>query len=179
MAFVAAGARRLGADAAFVQFLLFLGGKLPGQTGRDDWPEVGPLARRVGRLDPAYARAYIYGASILAWYRNVDRPDEALDLLKEARAADPSNWTYVALEASIAFKKRSEFGAMADELAKVAREPDCPALVKSILANLYKAQGRYAQALALWRDIAVSKDGGQYAARARSEIPRLEALLRR
>jgi hypothetical protein len=177
MAFIAIGARRLGADAAFVQFLLFLGGKLPGQETSADWPQVGPLARRVGRLDPGFTRAYTYGASILAWYRNVDRPEEALELLREARQANPQDWTFAALEAAIAFKKRSAFAEMADELAKIARRPDCPAMVKSILANTYKAQRRYAEALALWEDIRVSKDAAQYRARAEREIPALRALL--
>jgi tetratricopeptide (TPR) repeat protein len=176
-AFVGAGARRLAADVAWVQLLQYLGATPIEEEHHESFPDVLPMTLRIVRLDPGFLRAYAFGATLLAWYGNADHTEEALALLREGRANNPEHWPFTALLAAVGFKQRARFAEMAEELSRAVRHPDCPAIVKSILANAYKANGRYAEALALWLDIVDSPDGGDYVPRAEREVPWLRARL--
>lgn len=176
--FVAAGFRRLAADAAWVQMLLYLGGVLPEDNSGKDFGRLHDLTLRVARLDPYFHRPYVFGAGLLAWGRTTGRYDEALDILRDGLRFSPDYWPFYANIAAIGYKQRGEFSKMSGELQKAASHPECPVLIKSILANSYKAQGRYREALAVW--LAVLDNPREQAdhARARREAEWLAARLR-
>jgi tetratricopeptide (TPR) repeat protein len=172
MALLAGGFRRFAADLAWVQYLQYLG-------QNEDVASLGDLlgrTRRVTRLDPRFRRAYLYGASLLAWNPQQPRTEEAVALLREGIARNPSFWRLHSLLAAIAYKEEGQEAAMLASLEKTARDPQSPTILKSIVANLYKKQGRYTDALRIWLDVLDDPGAPEYHRRAASEISRLEWL---
>ena len=65
---------------------------------------------------------------------------------------------------------------MARLLEEGILDPECPAMIKSILANYYKSQKQYADAIRIWQNI-LSEDGGrEYHETARRQIEQMERL---
>lgn len=179
--FLAAGFRRLAADAAWVQLLLYLGSAMPedeheGERGSGAYPQLRDLTLRVNRLDPYFTQPYVFGATVLAWYPNTERYDEAIEILREGLRRNPEHWPFYAMLAAIGYRQHGQFGRMQEELERAVRHPGCPTLVRSILANSYKAQGRHAGALRHWLIILDDPRASDYHERARREIAWLSAL---
>lgn len=175
LAFVGAGARRLAADAAWVQLLLYAGGQGLPREG-SPYEELMPRTLRVVRLDPHFTRAYVYGAGILAWFKGVERPREALALLEEGIRANPDYGPLKAYAAAILYKTQDRPERMIATLEEAAGHPDCPLVVKAILANLHKSRGDYGRAARIWALVLADPGAASEHARAREQIRRLQAL---
>ncbi|PCI37901.1 MAG: hypothetical protein COB53_05515 [Elusimicrobia bacterium] len=187
-AFLSAGFRRLAADIAWIQYLQFLGVREFGRGGYASQEELnshvmypGLMNRtlRVVRLDPWFRQAYLYGASVFAWSEATKSPENAIALLQEGIKYDPDYWMYQTFLAAIAYKEKDQFDQMSETLEKALLNPDCPALIKSILANFYKAEKRYADALRIWLALLADDRAPEYHERAAGEIVRLRAALKR
>ncbi len=159
------GMRRLAADLEFVRLLVYYGSTETGNeeaelaTGGGHYPEIGPRARRIADLDPTFSYAVQYGAGALAF--NLNRPDEALDLLRRALAGDPDNPHYRQYIGAVAFAKHGDVRKVVELLEPMLSEPDCPAMIKSMAAFMYRRLGETGKAVALYEDIADnSKDPG-------------------
>jgi len=177
---VSLGMRRMAADITFIQLLMYYGssdaelaeleagvhrdpaggreheGHSHESAGPSEYPEVLPRSLRVIDLDPWFSYAALYGAGILAF--NLHRPDEALTLLARAVSRDPKQWKYPAYVAAIGFKKEGRPERVLTELTPFLRDPDCPTMLKNMLAFLNRRQGRRAEAIAIYRDILRSRD---------------------
>lgn len=169
-AFLAGGYRRLAADTAWVQFLLYLAGALPDDLADDGIASLRPMALRVTRLDPTLATTYIFAAGILAWRPGVNRVQEAADVLREGIALNPGRWDLAATLAAIGYREAGQMEKVASELEPVVRRPDCPAVIKSILASTYESLGRYREAADLWVAIVESPGGEGYRDRAERKL---------
>lgn len=171
-----AGLRAAAADLAWVQMLQYMAGNLPeapaDPPGRKH-DRLLSLARRVIRLDPSFHRGALYGASVLGWFEDVDRPDEAARLLEEAIRLDPAEPLYRLYLAALAFKGRGEDARMVALLEASFEDPLTPSTMRAILANLYERRGERAKALRTWRRIlAEPRDEGEHG-RARRKIDEL------
>ena len=168
-----AGFRSLAADLAWVQLLQYVGGGfLPGENTSKSYAELKPLTLRVTRLDPYFRHAYLYSASMLAFFRNIDRPSEALDVLVEGMRANPTFWPLRATAVAIGYMKRDEFERTAKTLEGVIQEPGCPAVVKAVLANAYTLHGRKADAARIWAILLADPNAEEYHQKARRELAR-------
>ena len=179
-ALVSAGLRALAADLAWIQLLQYSAGDVPELTDEPGTPFkfVKPLAERVVRLDPSFHRGYLYGAGVLGWFKNVQRYDDAVDLLKEGMRNDPGRPEYSEYIAALAFQKRGDAARMLAILEPAAADPRAPVVMKTILANLYKTRGEYAKALALWEKILDDEDESNEWPRARSQIADIRRLMK-
>ena len=137
-----------------------------------------PMSQRVVRLDPSFHRAYLYGAGVLGWFRNVQRPDDAVDLLREGMRNDPGEPLYSEYIAALAFQKKGDTAKMLSILEAAATDPRSPIVMKDILANIYKKSGRYAESLALWEEMLDNPDDEREWPRARVEIADLRRLMK-
>lgn len=184
------GMRRMAADLQLIRLLVYYGSpeeavmkateeieKRGGEgeklyaTGR--YPEMLPRARRILELDPKFSYAVLYGAGALAF--NVGRPDEALDLLAEALQRDPDNAEYRAYVGAVAFAKKGDTSRVLALLEPTLARPDCPTMIKSMVAFMYRRLGRRADAIRVYDDIlATSRDAG-YRATARYALRELGA----
>ena len=180
-ALVSAGLRAAAADLAWIQLLQYSAGQYPELSDEPGvtYKYIRPMAQRVVRLDPSFHRAYLYGAGVLGWFKNVMRPDEAVDLLKEGMRNDPGEPLYSEYIAALAFQKRGDTTRMLAILEPAAADPRSPVVMKDILANLNKKQGEYAKALALWEAMLDNENETGEWPRARLQIAEIRRLMKK
>lgn len=141
---------------------------------------------RITNLDPFFDHVYLYGAGALAW--NLNRPEQALELLGNGIAAmekfqanstrdiHQPFWQLNLYASAIIYRKSGEFEKMMPLLELAVRQNDCPNMMRSILANIYQKEGRYADSLKLWIAIYDSGDPS-YQARAGQKINELAPMV--
>lgn len=166
------GMRRLAADLDFVRLLMYYGAAEDGgeaaheeHEGREHgsggtYPELAPRAIRILDLDPWFSYAAQYAAAALAF--NLDKTDDALAVLRHASARDPKNWQYRSTVAAIGFRRDGDLAKVRSELLPVVRDPDCPTMLKHIVAYLERRLGHREEAIHLYREILGSRDKGYH-----------------
>jgi tetratricopeptide (TPR) repeat protein len=174
----AAGLRAVAADLAWIQLLQYMADGIPEMRDSRPYEHVATMSLRVARLDPSFHRAYLYAAGILAWFPEVDRPDEALEVLKEGMREDPDEPLYRVYIAALAYKRRGDADRMIALLEPTMDDPRSPIIMKDIVANLYKARGDYARALEIWNGILDSELEAREWPRARVQVKDIERLMR-
>ena len=179
-ALAVAGFRAPAADLAWIQLLQYAAGSLVEVTDAPGHPyeHLGDLSLRVGRLDPSFHRAILFGAGILAWFHGVDRPDEAADLLREGMTRAPEQPLFSLYLAALAYKKQGDSDRMVALLESSFDQPDTPSTMKAILANLRESRGELKESLILWTRILDNDRDANEHARARLKIAELRAALR-
>lgn len=171
------GMRRTAADLGLVRLIIYYG---TSQRGEHDHGQPGHVhsagdhrelaARAIAVLDadPAFTYAALFASGALAF--NLQRPEEALEVLEYALARDPRNWKLRSYVAAIGFHKKGDRAAVIAALEPVLAYPDCPAMVKNLMAVLYKREGRLREAAALYTELLSHPD---YAAVARQQLDKL------
>jgi hypothetical protein len=139
------------------------------------YPELYRYCQRVIQLDPFFNFAYLYGAATLGW--NLNRPDEALELLKtgianmESYRSDITKdvhqpyWQLHLYLGALSYAKTGEFDKMRGLLETAAVQPECPNMVKVLLANIYQKEAKFMPSLKLWLEV---YDSGDLSYRQRS-----------
>ncbi|MCG3205346.1 MAG: hypothetical protein KCHDKBKB_02066 [Elusimicrobia bacterium] len=176
--FISFGFRALAADVAWIQLLQNMGSYGSEAASGKNYPSLKEETLRVTRIDPYFTRAYLFGAATLAWLKATNRPDEAMEILKEGISYNPSYWSFRTVAAGIGYMKTSQLDNMIRMLEDALKDPNCPPTIKSVLANSYKAKKRYADALRIWEAVLQSPQDREYHDRARNEIPLLRESLR-
>lgn len=128
--------------------------------GSGQYFEFLKLSQRVIRLDPYLEYVYLFSSASLAW--NLERPDEGIQLLDEGIANMPNSWKLYLYKQAIIYKKADRYAEMVSSLEKAIEQPDCPDMVKSILANIYKKQGNYRRAAEIWMKILENPNSSYY-----------------
>lgn len=173
------GMRRLAADLGLVRLLVYYGTpeeagvvvEEPGShpfTGMEhvekswgggSYGQLGPRAERILDIDPGFTYVAIYASGALAF--NLNRPDDALAVLRYALARQPDSLELKEYVAAIGFHRHGNREEVARILEPMLSQPDCPTMIKSIMASLYLKMGRRDKAVALYRDILeTSRDAG-------------------
>lgn len=171
------GFRAAAADLAWIQLLQYSAGGVPELPDRPGHPyeHLGPLSLRTARLDPSFHRAVLFGASILAWFHGVERPDEAAELLHEGMRAAPEQRLFPLYLAALAYKKQGDQAKMIALMESSMDSPDTPAQMKAILANVYESRGDKARAAATWKRILANERDASEHARAKLKLRELGA----
>jgi len=178
---VSAGMRAAAADLAWVQLLQYSGGNLPDLPDSHGivFEHMKDMSLRVARLDPSFHRAYLYGAGVLGWFQNTQRPDEAVAILEEGIRRDPGQPLYSEYVAALAFQKRGDTAQMVALLQSIAADPTSPIEMKAILANMYKTRGDYERALALWDEMLDNDAEAREWPRARIQVADIRRLMKK
>lgn len=198
---LALGARRLFADLWFIRLMQYYGtvefqesSSEPGHEGHvhsvderghahcahgndyggGDYPLFLPLARHVLEVDPAFTAAGLYAAASLAF--NMQRDEEAQELLNYALRYNPREWKYLTMLAAIGYSKARNPVAVAEAIAPILKDPDCPVMLKQLAAFLNKKAGNYASAAAIYADIAATSRDEAYVKNARRELEKLARM---
>jgi len=164
------GMRRMVANIAWIQLLQYYGTPEEGHLhteegcpvcaeedyGGGKYYDLLSLTQRVIRLDPYFYYVYLYSAGALAW--NLYRPEEAVLLLKEGISNNPQYWRFRLYLGAVIYQQLNKFEKMVILLGEAVKYPDCPTLVKVILANIYEKQSRYLDSLKIWLEVKESKD---------------------
>lgn len=178
VALASAGLRAAAADLAWIQLLQYMANGLPEMKNTRPYEHIKTLSLRVARLDPSFHRAYLYGASILAFFPEIARPDEAVEILQEGLRRDPGEPLYGVYIAALAYKRRGDADRMIALLEPTLGDPRSPIEMKAIVANLYKARGEYEKALALWNGILDSELEAREWPRARVQVAEIKTLMK-
>lgn len=198
---LALGARRIFADLWFIRLMQYYGGseiseysEEPGHEGhhhtvdehghvhcahgadygKGSYPLFLPMARHVLEVDPYFTAAGLYGAACLAF--NMERAGEAEELLRYGLKYSPREWKYLATLAAIGYSKAKNPGAVAEAIAPLLKDPDCPVMLKQQAAFLNKKAGNYAAAAAIYADIAATSRDEAYVKNARRELEKLAGI---
>ena len=180
MAAVLSGARRVGADVAFIQLLQYYGSgeedkPLPDKGVADPktlWlPRFLPLSVRAAALNPFFHSAVLFSAGALGFV--LDRPEEALSLLERATAADPTFWRYRLYAGAIAYQKNENPDKVILFLEEALKYSDCPSMLQNILANLHKKRGEYARAAEIFQFTVQTSRDPEAVNTARTQLKRL------
>ncbi|MBI3554457.1 MAG: hypothetical protein HY077_18325 [Elusimicrobia bacterium] len=182
------GMRRLAADLGLVRLLVYYGTDEAGvderhgapdmsqpqlYEGGGHYPELGPRARLILDIDPTFSYAALYAAGALAF--NLNRPDEALELLKYALGRDPRNLQYAVYVGAIGFQRHGDAANVVRVLEPVLAFPDCPTMIKNVAAFLYLRLGRKEKSAALYREILATSRDESYRRVARRMLDELAA----
>jgi tetratricopeptide (TPR) repeat protein len=176
---IALGFRALTADLAWIQTLLYYGTHEEGvdpeiaENGGGRYPLFLAYCQRVGQIDPRFKYVYYYGGAVLGW--NLNRLDEAEILLKQGIQANPKEWRLQQFLAGLAYQKSHNINSLVDFLKVFSEEKDCPNILRSILAHIYKKQHRYREAIRIWLILYDSKDPSYFTI-AKSQIEELSKL---
>ncbi|MCD6413940.1 MAG: hypothetical protein J7L54_07335 [Elusimicrobia bacterium] len=187
------GHRRIAADVAFIQLLQYYG-KVPEEElpesemgkHRDHFLSFSKHKRllnyalRCVRLDRNFDYAYLFSAAALAWVQK--RKSEAVKILIEG-IEDYKKYNEVFSKAVLylsAIQVRDEKGdvAVLPYLEEAIKMPDCPDMVKNILAFIYEKQGDYKNASRIWLMLVNSRDK-RYRKESRRKLAQYESRLPR
>ncbi len=164
------GHRRIASDIAFIQMLQYYG-EVPDEEMPDELKEkprkrtflefsehrdLVHYALRCTRLDRNFDFAVTFSAAALAWVQK--REDEAIQVLSDALAFSPEFYQAGLYLSAITMTKKKEDKAAVFYLEKAITFPDCPDLVKSVLARIYEIQGDYRNAVRVWSLLLDSRD---------------------
>ncbi len=192
-ALLSLGMRRMAADLGLVRLLIYYGtpeeagvvSEEPGSHpyldpmhpelawGGGHYPELASRAERVLDIDPSFTYVAIYAAGALAF--NLNRPDQALDVLRYAAARNPGDVELAQYMAAVGFSRTGDKRRVLRLLEPMLSRPDCPTMIKNMVAYLYLSRGDRARAAALYREIAESSRDPGYRGIARMMLRRLEA----
>jgi tetratricopeptide (TPR) repeat protein len=173
------GFRSVAADLAWIQLLQYFGGAQIFDLKEEarDYRSLKPLTQSVMRLDPTFVRAVSFGAVSLAWLKIVQRPEEAIELLKEGIEYNPTYWPFQSYLVSMGYQAQDQFENMLAALGDTLRHPDCPIVVKAIVANTFKLHKKYREAYFIWENIFRSTDDPAYKNRALQQMQELQPRL--
>lgn len=157
------GSRRVAADVAYIQLLQYYGTpEIDAEGQKDDhdheqgieegeYPRLKELALRYLRLDPFFNIAVLEMAGALAF--NQRRISEGTDYLREAIRRDSSFYRYHVYLTAILYKEKGEDESLMRTLEEAAAYPDCPALFRLVLGNLFKKHGLHEKAALIYRQV--------------------------
>jgi hypothetical protein len=198
---LALGARRVFADLWFVRLMQYYGSRefkevarTPGHEGHEHrvdehghhhcdhgkdygkgaYPLFLPMARHILDMDPYFTAAGLYGAACLAF--NMNRAGDAEELLRHGLRYSPKEWKYLSVLAAVGYSKAENPAAVAETIAPLLKEPDCPVMLKQLAAFLNKKAGNFAAAAAIYADIAATSRDEFYVKNARRELERFASL---
>lgn len=142
--------------------------------GGGNYPEMAYKAMRVLDADPSMQYAALYAAGALAF--NLNRPDEALTVLDYALKRDPKNLQYKTYIGAVGFQRKGDALSVIRLLEPELESPDCPAMIKSMMAYLYLKKGYNAKAIRLYRDLYETSRDRSYRHIAEKQLRSLNAL---
>jgi tetratricopeptide (TPR) repeat protein len=158
--FLTLGMHRMAADMGFVDVLMYYGDgdiKPPEEQFRaEHYMKMKDRVINVLNLDPYFTYAILYGSGILAF--NLNRPQEAIEVLNAASVYQPKNWKYRAYTIAIGLKVKGDISGVLNQLMPVVEDPDCPTQLKNMLAFVNFKLGRRDEAIRLFKEILKSRD---------------------
>ena len=147
------------------------------------YPDLLKYCYRIINLDPFFFYVYLYGAGALAW--NLDRPNEALELLQEGiirmekyrsditKDISQPYWQLNLYISAIIYREKGEYGKMLNLLDRTANLSETPNIMRVMLANIYEKERNYKKSLFLWIKVYETGDP-QYYDKAENKINELK-----
>jgi hypothetical protein len=178
--FVLLGARRLAADLGLVDLFLYYGAAedLPSTHGghgqNTSYSDLKARALSILDLDPSFIYPALYASGTLTF--NLDRPQDGLEVLQYALARNPGNAEIGGYIGAIGFSRNGDKRQVIRVLEPYLDMPDCPTMIKSLVAFLDLKTGEIAKAAQIYQEILdTSKDPG-YRGIAQRQMEAIQSL---
>jgi hypothetical protein len=140
--------------------------------GSGQYPDFFPMAKHIIDIDPYFKSAVMYSVTSLAF--NLQKHESAIALLKIAMMYSKKEWMYPKLLAAIGYSKAKDPQKVAQILTMLVWEPDCPTMVKQLVAFLNKKTKNYKTAYAIYLNILNTSKDPFYLENARKEVEKLK-----
>lgn len=144
--------------------------------GYGKYPDFFPMARHIIDIDPYFKSAIMYSVTSLAF--NLQKQESAIALLKIAMMYSKKEWMYPRLLAAIGYSKAKDPQKVAQTLTMLVWEPDCPTMVKQLVAFLNKKTKNYRTAYAIYLNILNTSKDPFYLENARKETEKLKKIIK-
>ena len=142
---VSFGFRSLAADMDYIQFLQYYGDiENSGTRYRDLYKYIDNITD----TDPNFTFAYTYGAAILAF--NLNRYEEAIDLIKKGLKYNPEFWKLRFYLGAIIYKQKGDTLKYTGLLEEAIKFEDHPAIIERMLGSIYEISKTPDQAAMYW-----------------------------
>lgn len=153
------GLRRAAADLGLIRMLIYYGTgdgsheHHEHEHSSDDgkYTELLPRALSIVDSDPSFTYAALYASGALAF--NLNRTEEALQLLQYSLSRDPGNFQLRSYAGAVGFHKKGDIKNVIALLEPALGFPDCPTMIRHLVAYLYRKDGRTEKARALYKEI--------------------------
>ncbi|MBP8005107.1 MAG: hypothetical protein KA044_08705, partial [Elusimicrobia bacterium] len=122
-----------------------------------------------------YRYGVLYVAGFLAFNNPINRPEQALALIAQAVKGDPKFWRYKMVAGAIGYTQAERSEEAVALLEESVKDPECPSMIKSILAGIHRKAGRYGRAAEIYESILDARDK-EYAERARKNLEEMMVL---
>jgi tetratricopeptide (TPR) repeat protein len=109
------------------------------------------IIRVVTSLDPLFIEAYRFGAFVLSW--DMDRPEDAIQLLREGMQRNPVRWELPFEAAFVAYTKLKDYDRAAYYFDLAARLPDVWTVAPRMAAVASARAGNYELAREIWTQL--------------------------
>ncbi|MBK8869585.1 MAG: hypothetical protein IPN19_00685 [Elusimicrobia bacterium] len=137
------------------------------------FPLLGDFALRAGTLDPRFHFAYLFASGALAF--NLNRGDDAVQVLEHGIRGDPTYWRYRMYLGAISYRKNQETEKVVATLEEAMKDPDCPSMIKNILAHIHIKKGNLKRAAEIYVDLLESRDPS-YSTHAENQLVKLGVI---
>ncbi|MFC1521946.1 tetratricopeptide repeat protein [Elusimicrobiota bacterium] len=195
IALVSSGLRLLMADIGMIRMLIYYGTHLRHQHSdhnrnghqdeeHEDWHKISglkptgmytdllSLTKHTLSLDPFFRHAILYGTGSLAF--NEKREYEATAIIKEAMEIDKTCWSYPMMLSAITYKQMGDHLHLLESLEKVRKRPECPSMLKNILANIYLKLHKYNEAIGIYEELLSTAEEQEYRDLAERKLAELK-----
>lgn len=137
------------------------------------FPLLVDFAIRAGTLDPRFHFAYLFASGALAF--NLNRGEDAVRVLEHGIRGDPSFWRYRMYLGAISYRKNQETEKVIETLEQAIVDPDCPSMIKNILAHIYIKNGNLKRAAEIYVNLLDSRDPS-YSIHAENQLIKLGVI---
>jgi tetratricopeptide (TPR) repeat protein len=118
-------------------------------NARERYKKLFDYCRLTSDLNPHFLKPYELGTSVLAF--QVNRPQEAAELLRRGIEENPGSTRLKVLLAAVGYMNADKYEAILPILEGIIRSGEAPPMMINILANTYQKVGRWDDAVRVWR----------------------------
>jgi hypothetical protein len=171
------GFENLMADVYWLRTVQYFGGQRVFSTEKR-FDLLLPLVTITTALDPRLEIAYRYGATFLAepWPIGAGRPNEAIELLRQGMARNPTNWRLRQDLGLFYFFFLGDAATASELLLEASRIPGGPPFLQSLAAQVLVKGGERQTAKMIWQQIYDQAEPGQLKGNAALHLAQLQSL---
>lgn len=139
------GFRNISTDLLWIDTIQYIGNN---ENSKEGFKKFYSYVKQIIALDPHFTYAYLFGSSILMWQLN--RSDDAMEIIKEGIANNPDYWQLNLYLAAFTYFKANEYKKMVVYLEHALNIESHPPMLERILGNIYEKIGEIEKARLLW-----------------------------
>lgn len=148
----------------------------PSDKPLPDFPFLREFALRVGAVDPYFTYSFLFAGGALGF--NLRRAEDALDVLADGSAKNPTFWRFRQYAAAIGYRQKNAEEKAIPLLEDALKDPEAPSMLKNILAGIYRKRGNNRRAAELYLELLEGSRDREYVTQAKRNLQEMGLLPR-